>query len=244
MRKILLLAACAAAFGFEARVEPFDVYKLKAPVSGEVVKADKNLEAKNVKNAVLVKIDDKQNMIDLKNLKIQAALLQEQIKYQQGVVKRKKDVYETYKALKTKSKTEKDLKFYDFINAYNQLLNLKSQYNNTIANIEKLKDTVSKKAIKADGYVYKIYVNRGDYVAPGVLVADIYDISKVKLSIFVPVEQIGNIKDKKVYINSKPSSFKIYKIWSVPDTKYITSYRVDLVGEGLKPGEIVSVELK
>lgn len=244
MKKIIFLLGFAFLFAYEAKVEPFEIYKLKSSVAGEVVKTYKNLEARNVNNALLVKIDDKQNQIDLKNLKIQAKLLNEEIKNQEEIVKRKKSVYETYKNLKSKSQTEKDLKFYDYMNAYNQLINLRSQYNTTLANIEKLKDTISKKNLKADGYVYKIYVNRGDYVAPGMLVADVYDISKEKLNIYVPIDEIDGIKNKKVYINGKKSGFKIYKIWNVPDAQYITSYKVELAGKGLKIGEIVKVELK
>ena len=245
MRKVLVFFIITLfAFAYQAKVEPFDVYKIKASVGGKVIKANKNLEAKNVQNREIVKIDDKQNLIDLQNLQAQIKILKEEIKNQSAVVKRKKRIYEKYKTLKTKSQNEKDLKFYDYMNALNQFLNLKSQFNNTLANIEKLKDTVSKKNIKVSGYIYKIYINKDDYVAPGVLIADVYDISKQKLTIFVPIDEIEGIKNKKVYINSKPSSFKIYKIWKVPDTQYVTSYRVELVGSGLKFGEIVKVELK
>jgi len=247
MKKTLLLSALMFGnilFSYEAKVEPFEMYKIKSAVSGKVLKAEKNLEAQNVQNRRIVKIDDRQNLIDLKNLRNQAMLLKEQIKNQEEIVKRKKSVYEKYKNLKSKSRSEKDLKFYDYMNAENQLLNLQSQLSSTVASIEKLKDTISKKNIKADGYVYKIYVNRGDYVAPGVLVADVYDISREKLDIYVPVDEIEDIKSKDVYINGKKSTFKIYKIWNVPDEKYVTSYKVELIGNGLKIGEVVKVELK
>ncbi len=231
-------------FAYEAKVEPFEIYKIKSSVGGEVVKAFKDLEAKNVKNREIVKIDDRQNLIDLKNLQAQVKILNEEIKNQRAIVKRKKDIYEKYKNLKTKSQSEKDMKFYDYTAAKNQLLTLLSQLNSTEANIEKLKDTVSKKNIKVSGYVYKIYVNRGDYVAPGMLIADVYDTSKQKLDIYIPIDEIDGVKNKKVYINGKKSNFKIYKIWNVPDTRYVTSYKAELVGDGLKFGEIVKVELK
>ncbi len=244
MKKFIFLFTAVFIFAYEAKVEPFDIYKIKASVGGKVIKANKNLEAENVQNTEIVKIDDRQNLIDLKNLQAQIKILKEEIVNQSTVVKRKKSVYEKYKNLKTKSRLEKDLKFYDYINAQNQLLNLNSQLNTDIAGIEKLKDTINKKHVKADGYIYKIYVNRGDYATPGMLIADIYDISKQKLTIYVPVNEAGDLKNKKVYINSKQGKFKIYKIWSVPDTRYVTSFKVDLVGNGLKFGNIVNVELK
>jgi len=242
MKKIIFLIATLL-FAYDAKVEPFDVYKIKSAVSGAVVRAYKNLEAKNI-SGTIVKIDDKQNLIDLKNLRSQVKILNDEIINQQAIVKRKKNIYLTYKKLKTKSKTEKDMKFFDYMNAKNQLLNLKSQLNSTLASIEKLKDTISKKNIKVKGYVFKIYVNEGDYVAPGALIADVYDVSKQKLTIYVPIDEIEKIKNKDIYINGKKSEFKIYKIWNVPDTQYVTSYKVELVGNGLRFGDIVKVEFK
>ena len=242
MKKIIFLIATLL-FAYDAKVEPFDVYKIKSAVSGTVVKVYKNLEAKNT-NATIVKIDDKQNLIDLKNLRSQVKILNDEIINQQAIVKRKEKTYLTYKKLKTKSKTEKDMKFFDYMNAKNQLLNLKTQLNSTLASIEKLKDTISKKNIKVKGYVFKIYVNEGDYVAPGVLIAEVYDVSKQKLTIYVPIDEINKIKNKDIYINGKKSEFKIYKIWNVPDTQYVTSYKVELIGNGLRFGDIVKVEFK
>ena len=245
MKKIIMLIiGVIYLFGYKAKVEPFEVYNIKAVVNGRVVIANKDLEATNIKNKLIVKIDDTNNKIDLENLQNQLELLKKQINNQQIVVKRKKDIYERYKKLKTRSQTEKDLKFFDYISSLNQLISLKSQYNNTLANINKIKDTINKKRIKANGYVFKIHVKKDDYVNPGSLTANIYNISKQKLTIYVPIEEIENIKDKKVYINGKKSNFKIYKVWDVPDDKFVTSYKVELIGNGLKFGEIVNIELK
>ena len=222
MKKIIFLIATLL-FAYDAKVEPFDVYKIKSTVNGAVVRAYKNLEAKNI-NATIVKIDDKQNLIDLKNLQNQVKILNDEIINQQAILKRKESIYLTYKKLKTKSKTEKDMKFFDYMNAKNQLLNLKTQLNSTLASIEKLKDTISKKNIKAKGYVFKIYVNEGDYVAPGVLIAEVYDVSKQKLTIYVPIDEIDKIKNSNLTMIVKKSEFKIYKIWNVPDTQFVTSF--------------------
>ena len=245
MKKIIMLIiGIIFLFGYKAKVEPFEVYNIKAVVNGKVVIANKDLEATNVKDKLIVKIDDTDNKIDLENLKNQLKLLKEQINNQEVVVKRKKDIHKRYEKLKTRSQTEKDLKFFDYISSLNQLISLKSQYNNTLANIKKIKDIINKKSIKVNGYVFKIHVKKDDYVNLGSLIANVYDISKQKLTIYVPIEEIENIKDKKVYINGKKSNFKIYKIWDVTDDKFVTSYKVELVGNGLKFGEIVNIELK
>ena len=244
MLKFIFLFLFTVLDAYEAKVEPFEVYKIKASVAGEVVYAGKTYEARNIKNTTVIKLDDAQNVIDLKNLRMQKKILLKEIENLREMVKRKKETYEKYKNLKTKSKTEKDLKFYDYMNTFNQLLNLRSQLSSTIASIEKLNDVINKKRVKINGYLYKIYVNRGDYVAPGTVLAEVYDVSEEKITVYVPIDEIENVKNKRVYINGKESGFKIYKIWNVPDKEYITSYKVELIGKGMKMGEVVKVEFK
>ena len=245
MKKIIsLIVVTIFLFGYKSKVEPFEIYNIKAVVNGKVVMVNKDLEATSVKDKLIVKIDDTDNKIDLENLQRQLELLKEQINNQKLIVKRKEDIYKRYEKLKTRSQTEKDSKFFDYISSLNQLINLKSQYSNTLANIKKIKDIISKKSIRANGYLFKIYVKKDDYVNLGSLIANVYDISKQKLTIYIPINQIKNIKNKKIYINTKESNFKIYKIWNVTDDKFVTSYKVELIGNGLKFGEIVDIELK
>ena len=111
-------------------------------------------------------------------------------------------------------------------------------------NLAKTKDLINKKNIRFSGYLYEIFVEKGDYVNIGRDIALGYDLSKEKIDIFVPIDKIDTIKNKKIYINGKKSNFKISKIYKVTDTKYITSYKVELVGNGLKFGDIVKVEFK
>ena len=242
MKKIIIFLAVLV-FGYDAKVLPFDEFDVKSAVSGKVVYSNKNLEANNVKNKTVVKLDDISEKIDKQNLQNQIKLLKEEIKNQEELVKRKKDTYLRYKNLKTKSQLDKDMKYYDYLNASNQLINLKSQLDNSTAKLAKIDDILNKKDIKANGYVYKIYVDKGDYVTPGRLVAKVYDINKEKLYIYVPINEIDSVK-REVFINGKKSNFKVFKVWNVPDDTYITSYKVELVGKGLKLGEVVKVEFK
>ena len=243
MKKFLGLIIGVFLFAFSARVEPYDTFTIKSSIAGSVVFCDKKKEAGYYKG-LIVKIDDNQEKIELNKLLNQKKFLQEEIENQKEILKRKFDTYRRYKNLKTKSVEEKNIKFYDYIAAKNQLINLKNQLNGINASIEKLKDTINKKNIKVNGYVDKVLVNKGDYVAPGTPVVKIDDISLVKLNVYVPLEKIDKIKNKKIYIDGKKRDFKIEKIWKVPDDKYITSYKVEIVGKGLKIGEIVNVEFK
>ncbi|GAX87943.1 conserved hypothetical protein [Lebetimonas natsushimae] len=243
MKKIIIFIS-ALLFAYDAKVVPFDEYDVKAAVSGKVIYANKNLEAKTLKNRTIVKLDDYQEKADINNTITQIDFLKQEILNQEKTVKRKKETYLKYKNLKTKSQIEKDLKFYDYMNSYNQLLNLKQQLSNSISSLKKLKDIVNKKNIKISGYLYKIYINKGDYATPGRLIAKVYDVSKQKLYVYVPIDKIETIKNKKIYINNKLSNFKISKIWKISDEQYITSYKVELTGNGLKFGDIVDVEFK
>jgi len=241
MKKFLLFFIFIYLYGYMAKVEPFDTFNIKASVSGKVIATFKNLEAENINNKIIVKLDSNQEEIDLKNTISQIKILKEEIKNQEKIVKRKKETYLRYKRLKSKSVDEKNMKFYDYIASFNQLLVLKSNLATLEDKKEKLLDILNKKNIKFTGYLTEIVVSKGDYVNPGVLVAKGYDVSKQKLYIYVPIDKIDTIKDKTVYINNKKSNFKIYKIWKVPDIKYVTSYKVELIGNGLKFGDIVNV---
>jgi len=241
MKLFLLLIIGIYLFSYEAKVEPFEIYKIKASVAGRVIFANKKLEAKSVKNTLAVRIDNSDELINMENLKESLNVLNEEYKNLIEIVKRKQEIYEKYKNLKTKAKTEKDIKFFDYMNSFNQLLNLKNQIINTKYSIKKLKNTILKKRIILNGYINKIYVNKDDYVVPGALVAEVYDISKQKLIVYVPIdEKIG----KDIYINGKKSNFRIYKKWKVTDSNFVTSYKIELIGHGLKWGDIVKIDFK
>ena len=242
--KYLIIFVTVFLFAYEAKVEPFETYHIKAAVNGQVVLSKKNLEAKNLNNKLIVKIDDNVEVNELKNIQNQINILKEEIKNQEEIVKKKKWLYNRYKNLKSKSLEQKDLKFFDYVAAKNQLLNLKSQLSSLYTNLAKTQDLIDKKNIKFTGYLYEIFVEKGDYVNVGRDIALGYDLSKEKIDIYVPIDKIDTIKNKKVYINGKKSNFKISKIYKVTDTKYITSYKVELVGNGLKFGDIVKVEFK
>ena len=243
MRGVIFVLIFSFLSAYQAQVKPFDTYNVTSSVAGKILEVKKDKEATFYKG-VLVKIDDKQDLIDLKNLNFQIKLTKEEIKNQEEVVKKKKAIYEKYMRLKTKSQEAKNLKFYDYINAKNQLISLKSKLSDLIAKKDKLKDVIDKKNIKVEGYVESIKVKKGEYVSPGKLIAIVDDLSKEKLTIYVPIDRMENIKNSRVYINGKKSNFKIYKIWKTPDSKFITSYKVELIGSGLKVGEIVRVELR
>jgi len=238
-----LLLFVTSLFSYYAKVEPYRVYNVKADISGKVVEVNRSCEARSC-SGVVIKVDDYQNRVDLHNLEIQLKNLKTILASQKEIVARKKESYKIFKQLKTKSTEDKNLKFYDY---QNSLIAMK-QSENSIANLEaqikKLKDIISKKSIRLNGYIYKLGVEEGDYLNPSSLLAVVMDIKRVKLTIYVPIKKIESIKGKKIYINGKESNFVIDKIYKVADEKFITSYKVELVGNYPTLSDIVKVEFK
>ncbi|RUM57848.1 MAG: hypothetical protein DSY40_00480, partial [Nautilia sp.] len=68
--------------------------------------------------------------------------------------------------------------------------------------------------------------------------------SKEKIYIYVPINKINSIKNKKIYINGKESNFKIAYVKKVADDKFVTSYKVKLVGNYPTISEVVKIDFK
>ena len=244
MKKVYMsLLASSLLFGYYGKVEPYQTYNIKSDISGKVIEVNKSSEATNYKG-IVIKIDDYQNKVDLKNLKTQLKNFEIIKKSQKAIVKRKKRIYEIYKNLKTKSQIEKDNKFFDYQNSIIALNQTENTISNLKAQISKLEDTISKKNISFKNYIYEIKVNKGDFVNFATPIATTMDIDKVKIAVFVPIDKIDTIKSKKIYINDKVSNFKIDKIYKVADKKYVTSYKVEIIGKYPKISDIVKVEFK
>ena len=243
MKKTILFLSTTLLFGYYAKVEPYQTYNIQADISGKVIDVNTSAKATNYKG-IVVRLDDYIDKIELKNLKTQLNNYKNILKSQEKILLKKEKTYKIYKNLKTKSQIEKDNKFFDY---QNTLINI-NQTKNTISNlkyqIKKLEDTIKKKHISFKHYIYDIKVNIGDFVTIGKPIATTMDISKEKLVIYVPLDKIKSIKNKIIYINNKKSNFKIDKIYKIADEKYTTSYKVELVGNGLKLSNIVEIKFK
>ena len=237
------LVASSLVFGYYAKVEPLNIYNIKSDISGKIVEVNKSCEARSCQN-IVIKVDDYQDRINLQNLKTQLKNFKKILKSQIQILNKKKKIYEVYKKLNSKSQLDKDMKFYDYQNSLIAVAQTKNTISNIKAQLLNLEDVVKKKNISFSHYIYKIDVNKGDYIVPGSLLATTMDINKVKLDIYVPINKISTIKNKKIYINGKISDFKIDKIYKVADEKFVTSYKVEIVGKYPTISDIVKVEFK
>ena len=263
MKKLLLLLfavlVASVADTYYAKLEPVEIYKIKSQVSGAVTKSDISLEGSFIKSRVVVKIDDKTDKknleTSLKKLEILNNLLEvnkQNLKNAKQSYKIKLQNYNRIKNLKTKSKFEKDNQLLLVISASNQLLNakqalfnLKSQIDDLEYKIFLLKDTISKKSILVkDGYLYKLYAKKGDFVAPGTPLMDVADTSKAKATIYISYDDFKNLGKKELYIDGKKSNANI-KVWKIADTTNISSYKAEIILPKPKIfSKVVKIELK
>ncbi len=245
---------------YYAKVEPFENYSIKSAVSGLVTKSKLNLEGKFIQNNAIVKIDDATNIQDLKTSEKKLQVLENMKKIIVQSVKNakvsyviKKRNYDRIKNLKTKSIFEKDNELIATIASQNQYLsskqneqNIKMQIDDLKYKIFALKDMINKKTIIIKNrYLYKLYVKKGDFVNPGSLLAQVEDVSKAKLIIYLSYQDMLNINKKTIFINGKPTKIKFYKIWKIADSVNISSYKAEIIIPSVNVfSQVVKIELK
>jgi multidrug resistance efflux pump len=260
---LLLILVTSSLFSIVhyAKVEPYESRTLKSAVSGLVVEANLSLEGQMIESGCVIAIDDRLDRIDLNSSYRSKALLEEMLKINQELattlkdtLKRQEGYYQRLNRLSTASKTQKD-------NAYNAFSSAKAQYLGTrekIINLEKqivdlnykieaLNDTIAKKRICIeDHYIYKMLISKGDFVNPSTPLLEVKDLSRAKLVLFLDEEELKDIEHKILYINGEKTEYKVDKVWKLSDTKYISSYRTEVIIKRPKErfSSLLKVEIK
>jgi len=263
MKILILLLAPLFVFAkvHYAKVEPFDTVMMKSAVSGLVVNVNLDVEGKMLDGTRIIHLDDALDIANLEASKKTTTLLNEMLEINQDIatsladtVKRQEGYYQRINKLSTASKTQKD-------NAYSAFTSAKTQYLGTkekIVNLEKqildieykiaqLEDSIAKKSLILNHqYLYKLMVRKGDFVAPGSALAQVMDISKAKLVLFLEPDELKELDQKIVYLDGKKTEYKVSKVWSVTDEKFISSYRAEIYIAAPKESfsKLMKVEIK
>ena len=226
-----------------AKVEPFETITLKAAVSAQVTQAKINLEGTTV-SSTIIKLDDKLDLIKIKSSKESLKLIQSMIQTNENIlaslqetIDKQQEYHQRLENIMSASKTQKDNAFYTYNNSKTQYFStkekidsLKKQKLDLNYEIARLRDNISKKSIKLHKkFLYKLLVNKGDFVNMGTPLAQVQDLSKGKLVLFLESDELQDIKSKSIYIDGQVSKFKISKIWQVADEKFISSYRTEIL---------------
>ncbi len=263
MRKLLLLFYVfifAYSDTYFARVEPLEIYKIKASISGEVIFSNLSKEGKYIENALILKIDDAVNIKDLKISKQKLKILQDiflidkqRVKDSERSFKLQERNYNRIKDLKTKSSFEKDNRLVSVLNTKSAYLNAKQNLENLKTSINALKykifvleDTISKKNIKLQNrFLYKLYVKNGDFVVPGTILMDTADIKKAKLTVYLSYEDMINLNKKSIFLNGKKTNRRFYRVWKIADKTNISSYKAEMIIPAPKIfSKVVKIEIK
>ena len=263
MRYLILLLSPILIFAkvHYAKVEPYESITLKSAVSAQVVSTKQEEEGKIVKDSVVIQLDDRLDRIKLKSDREALKLVDSMIKSNKSNLnslgeskKRQEAYYNRISTISTASTTQKDKAFYSYISAKTQYFSIKEKIDSLnkqkldlIYGIERLKDSIAKKSIKLQNrFLYKLLVNKGDFVNMGVPLAQIKDLTKAKLVLFLEADEVESIKSKTIYIDNKATKYKISKIWSVADEKFISSYRAEIIISNIKNSfsKLLKVEFK
>ena len=226
-----------------AKVEPYESITLKAAVSAQVTKSTVTLEGSTV-NGTIIKLDDKLDQTKLTSSNASLKLIQSMLQTNQNILAALKQSMNKQKSyhlrisdIASASKTQKDNAFYAYTNAKTQYFSTKEKIDSLRQQrldlkyeVARLKDSLSKKSIKLNNmFLYKLLVNKGDFVNMGTSLAEVKDLSKGKLVLFLESSELKDIKSKTIYIDGEASKFKISKIWEVADEKFISSYRTEII---------------
>ena len=216
-----------------AKVEPFDSVILKSAVSALVMDVDLKAEGSVVDQKRVIYLDDRLDQINLETSNENLLIIHE-------TLKRQESYFQRIDKLKTTSTAQKDNAFLSFASSKTQYLEM--QYK-----VAQLEDSISKKSIVLNNkYLYKLMVRKGDFVNPGTALAEVHDVTKSKLVLFLEPEELDNIDEKSIYLNGEKTEYKVNKVWQVADEKFISSYRAEIympTPKGLF-SKLIKVEIK
>ena len=229
---------------YYSKAEPYRLYTLQSNVSGLVVESNEDLEGKTLSSKAFIIIDDELDQKELSLLKQKKINLEKSLELNEKMAKnlsvmieKKNQNYERIKDLPIKSSVEKDKEFFDLSSTQNQQLStlekletISSQLSDTQLRLVQLRRAIKDKHISAKGMVlYKLHVKKGQVVAKGMSMAEVADISKAKLTIFLNADELETVKKKKIYLNDLETEYAIDKIWPLSDAEHISSYKTEIL---------------
>jgi len=199
---------------YMAQIKPYEIYEIKSQTSGVAKFVNKDLESKYInKGDLLIKIDSKDEEIELAKQKSSYDIQKEIVKIKEQNYKAKNRI--------------KQLSLYDKNNEKLSFLESKKELSNTLQTIRKLENDLDKKTFDVQNrYVDTVFVEKDEYINIGDKLFNAYDISKLKITLFLSKNEIDSLDTKALYINNKKSDFTVYKVHKIKDENKISRYKV------------------
>lgn len=229
---LFMLVGSLFATEYYAKLEPIKSFEVKSSVSGKVVFSNSYIEGKKANNTKIIEIDSYVDRIDLEQSRKKLKAIDEMMKVEEKN-------YQRLLKVTSKSGYEKDTQKV-------KVINYQVTKADIMIKIANLRDSIkNKKLVEKNNYIYNIAVKEGTYVTPGTLLYESKDLSKGKLEIYVPINEIENIKSKKIFLDGKQSDLSISKVYEIADEKHISSYKVEIIVDNPKVfSRLMKVEFK
>ncbi len=257
---LVFLFSIASSKVYYSKVEPYELRDISSNVSGLIIKIDEDKIGKVLSDDSYIEIDteldNKEYVYTTQKLKyISNTLISSKniLKNMKLSLIKKRENYKKIKNLKIKSLIEKDKEFHDLINSENLYLNTKKEIDNLKVQISDLKFKIIylKRKIKdknliAKGFVlYSIKVKVGQVVGISTPLAQVADISKAKLTIYLDPSDVLNADKKIIYIDEKKTKYKISRTLNIADSINISKYMAQIIIESPSIfSRLVKVELR
>ncbi|MGE4471880.1 MAG: HlyD family secretion protein [Sulfuricurvum sp.] len=247
MRIITVLTILAVALGakeYYAKVEPYEILNVSSNVSAEVRFADSANQGKVLGKNPYIVMDDKLDKIELSSVENKILSLQKTLEHNQEMsrnyeqmVSMKQANFDRIKDLKIKSTVEKDREYYDLLGSQNSLLALQKEIESLNIQLNDLKlrraqllKSIADKHLSAPGFVlYQLLVKAEAFVNPGTPLAQIADVRKAKLTLYLSASEAREAQSKAIYLNGAKSTYKINRLWKIADAAKLSSYRAEII---------------
>ena len=245
---------------YYSKLEPYELRSISSNVSGLVLFADENMLGKKLSSKPYIKIDTELDRKELQAIKEKIAYLYATIETNEKVIdnleellQKKRTNYDNIKSLKIKSTLEKDKEFYDLINSENtyyatlkEINSLKLQISDLNFRKEQLHRSITDKNLIAEGFVlYSLAVKPGQVVGIATPLAQIADVSKGLLTIYLDQEDLKNLEKKKIILDGQETKYKLTRVSRIADAKNISKYMAQIVVDSPKVfSKLVKVELQ
>ncbi len=262
--KILIILLLTFTFAFSkvyySKVEPYELRDVSSRVSGLVLYIDEDNIGKKLSKSAYVRIDSVLDKSELKAIGEKLVYQKEILSASEKVLKnlseslkKKRDNYKKIEALKIKSSIEKDREFHDLVNSENLYLNTSKEINNLkiqVADLRfretQLQRSVADKNLNAEDFVlYSIFVKVGQVVGVSTPLAQVADVSRAKLTIYLDEADVLNVKSKDVYIDAVKSKYRVSRVLNIADSVNISKYKAQIIIDAPKLfSKLVKIELK
>lgn len=259
---LLIMALMVASYAKEyfAKAEPYEILNIASNVSAEVLYTNTASEGKVLGNKPYIVMDDKLDRIELESVRGKIAALQNTLEHNRQmeknylqIIEMKQANFDRIKDLKIKSAVEKDREYFDLVSSRNSLLQIQKEIESLHIQLGDLKlrrsqleKNIADKHLSAPGFVlYALLVKPSAFVNPGTPLAQIADVRKAKLTLYLSAPEAQEVQGKQIYMNGRKTPYKIERLWKIADANKLSSYRAEIVIAPPKQfSQLVKVEFK